>query len=446
MIGHASVLVETSAGGLLIDPWLQGSVLNNSWDLLEPSFVPADLWDRVRWIWFSHEHPDHFHPGSILTIPEAVRQRVLVLFQDTYDRKVRDWLTKNGFRVHELKPGRFFTLEGDTRVFLETSGVHDSWLAVQDAGKTFIDLNDCAVAPHVLDHTAQRFPRIDALFTQFSYASWPGNPEDTASHRAAANRYLDKLSDQVRRLKPVTVIPGASFVRFSHVENDWMNAGRASVAEAAQRVEAAGSRPVVLAPGEIWDGTTSKDNRPSIAHYMSLLTSRDFKLHDHPSVTEATILESATGFATRLKAQNNIVMLQVLKIVLGFFKPITFFLTDRQVNIAVDPLKGAKVVSGGQQAHDVALHSSALNQLLTQAWGLDTLVVSGRFRIPEGGLPRLHNSFNMATLNSAGIYASFSSLMSPPVLRKLAQAAMTWYRWRREMRREGKLAGGRSGD
>jgi len=317
MIGHASVLVEASAGGLLIDPWLQGAVLNSSWDLLEPSYVPANLWDRVQWIWFSHEHPDHFHPGSILTIPEPVRRRVLVLFQETYDKKVRDWLTKNGFRVHELKPGKFFSLDGDTKVFLETSGVHDSWLAVQDAGKTFIDLNDCAVAPHVLDRAARRFPRIDVLFTQFSYASWPGNPEDIASHRATANRYLDKLTDQVRRLKPVTVIPGASFVRFSHVENEFMNAGRASVAEAAQRVEAAGSQPIVLAPGECWDGATSRDNRQSIEHYASLLQSKDFKLHDHPSVPEAMIVESAAGFATRLKAQNNVLLLQLLKAALG---------------------------------------------------------------------------------------------------------------------------------
>src|SRR5436190_17122143 len=103
LISHASLLVETSAGGLLLDPWLKGSVLNNSWDLLEPSFVPTDLWSRVRWIWLSHEHPDHFHPASMLTIPPEVRARVPVLFQATIDGRVRDWLAQNQFRVEELK-------------------------------------------------------------------------------------------------------------------------------------------------------------------------------------------------------------------------------------------------------------------------------------------------------------------------------------------------------
>lgn len=433
MIGHASVLLETSNGGILIDPWLSGPVLNNSWALLEPTAVPVDLWDRVKWIWFSHEHPDHFHPASVLSIPPEVRQRVLVLFQKTRDGKVRDWLRKNQFRVEELSNTSTYPLGKDTSLYLEMSGTIDSWIVVRDQGKTFADLNDCAVMSHVLAKAAKRFPGIDVLMTQFSYASWPGNPDDVASHRLWAKRYLDKLGEQVRLLKPRAVFPAASFVRFCHVENAWMNASRVTVAEAVRCVEEAGATPVVLVPGETWQISEAKDNRAALDHYANLSSASE--LHSHPTVDEVEIEKNAEGFAARLRSRNNVLLMHMLKMVLGFLKPVVFFLTDRKVAVRVDPLKGATFIRSETAPYDIALHSSALSQMLSQPWGLDTLNVSGRFRIRDGAsIATLHDSFNIATLNSAGIYVRFSSLLSVDLIMRLALAGATWYRWKREIR------------
>ena len=95
MLGHAGFHIETTAGGIIFDLWLDGSIFNNSWDLLEPSQFSEDILLNTKWIWISHEHPDHFNPKSLLQIPNHYRKGIKVLFQNTNDHKVVNWLINN---------------------------------------------------------------------------------------------------------------------------------------------------------------------------------------------------------------------------------------------------------------------------------------------------------------------------------------------------------------
>jgi len=75
-VGHAGFFIDTNAGGILVDPWLEGRAFGNSWELLEPSVLPGHVWQRVKFLWFSHEHPDHFHLHSLSLIPEMEAARL----------------------------------------------------------------------------------------------------------------------------------------------------------------------------------------------------------------------------------------------------------------------------------------------------------------------------------------------------------------------------------
>ena len=82
---------------VIMDPWLEGSVFDESWSLLAPSIFTNRDFETITHIWFSHEHPDHFFPPNLLRIPAEIRARIHVIFQPTIDRRVVDFCRKVGF-------------------------------------------------------------------------------------------------------------------------------------------------------------------------------------------------------------------------------------------------------------------------------------------------------------------------------------------------------------
>ncbi len=439
MIGHAGVLVETSIGGILIDPWLLGSAFNDSWDLLEPSHIPNDLWSRVDWVWFSHEHPDHFHPASIKSIPVQRRNIIKVLFQNTFDKKVRNWLTNQGFVVDEINHGSFLELGAGCRIYLETTGVYDSWIMIEDEGEHFIDLNDCSIGSYDLARISRIFPKVDVLMSQFSFAGWIGNSQDTVITKVAET-YLKKLYEQIVTIKPVNVIPAASFIRFSHVDNFWMNQHKAKVIQAVDRINSAGALPIVLAPGDNWTLGHDHNNQGAIRHYMELEAITDFHLHSYNSVDISEIQASASAFSKRLLSNNNIILLWLIKSFFGFLRPINFWVKDISLKVKVDPLSGRLTpIASDSENISILIHSFALNKLLAQPSGIDTLVVSGLFETTDGRIDSLHNSFNINSLNNAGISLRLRTLLSWEMVKSLLRIAKTWLRWKKQNIATGKV-------
>ena len=58
--------------------------------------------------------------------------------------------------------------------------------------------------------------KCDILFTQFSYASWIGNPNEKSKREKASSDKLNQIKEQINSFKPNIVIPFASFIYFSH--------------------------------------------------------------------------------------------------------------------------------------------------------------------------------------------------------------------------------------
>ena len=88
-INHSCFTVTYKDKSLTVDPWLEGSVFNKSWNLLIET--PAKSLQTVKksdYVWFSHEHPDHF---AISTLAE-LNKPCNFLYQETKDKKVKTFL------------------------------------------------------------------------------------------------------------------------------------------------------------------------------------------------------------------------------------------------------------------------------------------------------------------------------------------------------------------
>ena len=82
-VNHASFIIEAGGLSILNDPWLFGSAFNNGWDLLCDYRLPVERFASIDYIWFSHEHPDHFSPPVLKSIPEDIRHRIFDAFFTT---------------------------------------------------------------------------------------------------------------------------------------------------------------------------------------------------------------------------------------------------------------------------------------------------------------------------------------------------------------------------
>ena len=86
-VNHASFIATAGGVRIMSDPWLEGRVFNDGWDLISPSTMSYEDFREITHLWFSHEHPDHFLPPNLKKIPEETRRAVHVLYQRTRDKK-----------------------------------------------------------------------------------------------------------------------------------------------------------------------------------------------------------------------------------------------------------------------------------------------------------------------------------------------------------------------
>src|SRR5215204_6282494 len=94
-IGHASVLVESQGVRILSDPWWRGPCFGAQWwNYPEPDL---SLLERgVDYIYVSHGHHDHLHPGTLKTLSKNAK----VLVSKNID--IGDRIRELGFEVITL--------------------------------------------------------------------------------------------------------------------------------------------------------------------------------------------------------------------------------------------------------------------------------------------------------------------------------------------------------
>ena len=106
-VNHASVLITHGNVSILSDPWYSDTVFNKGWRLLyenSTNYIYKIL-NKTSHIYISHEHPDHFSASFFLN-PEIkktiLENNISILFQNTKDKRVKNFLEKNGYSVQEI--------------------------------------------------------------------------------------------------------------------------------------------------------------------------------------------------------------------------------------------------------------------------------------------------------------------------------------------------------
>jgi L-ascorbate metabolism protein UlaG (beta-lactamase superfamily) len=432
-VNHASFVVEQGPVRLICDPWIEGTVFNDGWDLLAPSRFRYEDFRGITHIWFSHEHPDHFNPPNIKKIPEDCRREITVLFQHTNDKKVVRHCEKLGFKdVRELRLGDWHEVAPCVQVKCCAANVEwdaDSWLCIRTPELTLLNLNDCGIdTPGYAAEVRRQVGRVDVLATQFSYASWQGNPGDKQSRRRRAARVMSTVQCQIQELRPRWVIPFASFVWFCHEENFFMNDEMNRIRDVAGKIAAGSSvTPLVMYPGDSWEVGAAYDSEPAIARYeedlRGIAEGKQPLVRSKQSVPAEALIAMAESFnreclkmaawrlavfhVTLWNLEKHVLgpkvhalrsaALAVWRVFSGRMEPSYVFVSDHGRSYSFSLTDGLRRADRPREECDAALSSDSLAMCFKLPWGGETLRINGRFEAPpEGREYRFFNTFRFA--------------------------------------------------
>ena len=434
-INHAGFFCEANGVNLLIDPWLDGTAFNDGWSLTSRSVTSLDDLATATHIWISHEHPDHFRPGTLSKIPIARRNEIFFLFQRTIDRKVINFCSKLGFKTIEVEDGKYFNFNDHFKIRCEKSSIYDSWILLETPLGRILNLNDSPIrSAAAISLLKKKVGNIDVLMTQFNYAGWRGNPEDSSKRILDAKEKQKTVAKQIALLNPRYCIPFASFSYFCHEDNAFMNAESNSPMLAVETIEQTSTIPILLYPGDTWTVGAHHNNDAALYRY-----NKDYqRIKNEPLLTSNSIpfkdlQQSAQEYREQKLQENSKLFFFLLQLIpfVHFLEDLTIELVDTNI-VACFSFKNDQALRRVDQStknYILRMRSDSLNFIFAHDWGIDTLAANARFYADRGGLWHLIATFGIGVLNNSGIYLNhrlfrnFTSLkfLLVTVIKKLAR-------------------------
>lgn len=271
-IGHAAVLAQTRGVRILSDPWWRGPCFGAQWWVYPKPALEAVAEQPIDYVYISHGHHDHFHPGTLATLKRPFR--CLISSDGGLGAPLRD----AGYEVIEVPPDAPADLGQGISCWIWPTHNDDTLMVLQDGGETMVNANDAlhaapkAVQQEHIRRLLRQFGKIDYLFCGYGTASHfpncyavPGK-DRIESARRRQQWFTEQWVDIANELSPKFAFPFAADVVLLESDLLWVNEAMHN----AERPPAAFKRlhpgsPVQvidIAPGfAIEDGRITRDVR-----------------------------------------------------------------------------------------------------------------------------------------------------------------------------------------
>jgi UDP-MurNAc hydroxylase len=171
-VGHAGLFIETRAGSVLCDPWVNPAFFGSWFPFPDNSDLDWAALGCADYLYVSHLHRDHFDAELLR---HHVRKDTTVLLADFPTDELERELAALGFRNFLRTESGVPTERDGLRIMITSltgpsdGPIGDSALSLDDGRTVLLNQNDA----HPLDIEALReFGDVHAYFTQFSGAIW----------------------------------------------------------------------------------------------------------------------------------------------------------------------------------------------------------------------------------------------------------------------------------
>ncbi len=409
-VNHSCFIISNNKITLAVDPWLDGSVFNKSWKLLVET--PKSSFQNVKnsdFIWFSHEHPDHFNPQDLKKFPLDKNY----LFQKTKDKRVINFLNKFSKNLFELNSNDIFELDKNFSIQILPFQDLDSYCIIKLNDITILNLNDCDIkSVEELKFIKEKVGNIDILFSQFSYAIGKSNKDDKQLRENISRKILENLSKTISFLKPKKFVPFASFCFFSRKDNFYLNDSINKINESINFLKKKFPDIEFLCfyPGDIWDLRSKWNNDISLnkyeQNYKKMKPSDDNDLF----IEFKELQNSALSFIAKTKQNNN--LFKFYNFINNKYHKIFFKLTDYNLILEFNFNRGLQKVNNINKNDPFCeLTSESLNQLFVSGYGYDALTIGGRYEANTYGEKCLNKIFKFQTKNYQNHFYNFNEVI-----------------------------------
>ncbi len=387
-VNHSSFLIETSKNIFLCDPWYEGSAFFDGWNLvsqeIDNNVIIKTLSEKKKKIniWYSHEHSDHFSVNFFKSY--SLKDQTQFFYKKTSDKRVFNFIKKN-FKIREIEKGENVVLDEKLNFKgFSYKNTDDSFCYLNLEDKQILNLNDCVIkTKEDCDYISNLIKKkhVDYIFVQFSYATW----------RASKNERQKMATEKIQRLKlifdyfkPTTLFPFASYIYFSHEENQDMNdsINTPSKVYNSQTLKEYKDKIVFLKPMDEIDLNISNNeelkklNLNAINYWEEKYKKiNNQKLNQKKFSYDLSQLDEIFNkYIDNIK--KNYLFIGYLLEFFGFIKPFVVKVTDLNKTFKLSYKNKLKV---SDQNYDIECTSEVLFSMLKFEYGWDGVKISGRF-------------------------------------------------------------------
>ena len=263
------------------------------------------------------------------------------------------------------------------------------------------------------------------IYIQFSYASFRA---DDKWLKAAAQYKLDNIIRINKIFNSSLVIPFASFFYFCHSENNDLNKFVNKCSYISKFLNKNNIKHCFLNPEADFVNLNEiiNDHEKRIEINEMSINFWDYKKSNIKTIffekeIENILIENMNKFTNRIKQKNNLFLMYFIR-----------FLTVKKVfgdllikiNSTNDIYKlnffNIKKLNDPKEYADVSMSSEQFNLLLSQPYGVESLLVSGRLKVVNKfGLKRLTSAIGITTINLANYGINFKDLFNKLIFYKI---------------------------
>ncbi|SIS21238.1 MBL fold metallo-hydrolase [Williamsia sterculiae] len=233
-VGHAGFHIQTAAGSILCDPWVNPAYFASWVPFPDNSELDWRMLGDCDYLYVSHLHRDHFDERNLR---ENVNKDATVLLPDYPVPDLRRELERLGFhRFVETEDSVKTTVtneKGSLDVMIialrapADGPIGDSGLIVGDGETTAFNMNDAR--PVDLDVIGEAFGHIDIHLLQYSGAIWYPMvydiPKRSKANFAAQKRQrgMDRARSYIEQVGATWVVPSAGPPMFLDADLRYLN-------------------------------------------------------------------------------------------------------------------------------------------------------------------------------------------------------------------------------
>jgi UDP-MurNAc hydroxylase len=266
--GHASMRIDTSAGSILCDPWVNPAYFASWFPFPDNSQLDWETLGDVDYLYVSHLHRDHFDAQHLRRF---ISKKATVLLPEYPTSQLEDELRELGFtRFFKTVSNEVHELDGGLKVMIQaltspTDGpIGDSSLWVEHDGVRLLNQNDARPTDLQIFND---LGHVHAHMLQFSGAIWYPMvyelPEGakTAFGKQKRDRQFDRTWRYIDDLKADHVFPIAgppcflddALWQFNDIFGDEGNIFPDQSVFLQEYAKVGGTNAIVLLPGSVTD-------------------------------------------------------------------------------------------------------------------------------------------------------------------------------------------------